>query len=75
MAQDPLINCQVTITAIDINGNSVLSVFTGVLELRFDYFYGKLFLKTPFGSPSFNLNKVAALTYTVNGTVTTVEIT
>lgn len=76
MANPAKITGVVTITAIGIGGSSVACTFSSVLEMKFDYFMGKLMIHDSVqGVHYFGLTEVTALTYTVLGTVTTIVIT
>ena len=70
----PAITTAVTITAVDINGNSIAKQFNAVSALNFDYFKGMVNVVDVTGSFYFSLTVITSLTYTVAGTVTTVVL-
>lgn len=76
MSNVPLINASVTITAIDINGNSVIKQFNSVSAIHLDYSKGVINIVDATGSFFFGLTTLSALTYTivtgVNGSTTVV---
>lgn len=75
MAQAAAINATVTITAVDINGNSVAKTFSFVLQLHIDYFKGMINIVDDVqGSFYFSMLTPTTVTYTISGTTTTVVI-
>lgn len=67
-----LLPCSVNITVKDINGNTTASQFNAVYSLNFDYARRTVNIVDTTGSFFFDLSTITTLTYTVNGTVTTV---
>lgn len=75
MPSTPAITGRVTITAADINGNSVATTFNNVIGLYFDYFKGVVKVVDSIqGEFFFALIPVTTVTVTVLGAVTTVVI-
>lgn len=75
MSQPAAIATRVTITAKDPSGNNVAKVFNSVYNLSFDYFKGIVnIVDSVQGSFYFGLTTLTTITYTVNGTATTIVI-
>ena len=75
MPSTPAITGVVTITSVDINGNSVAKSFSSVLELSFNYFKGVVkIVDSVQGEFFFGLTSVTTVTYTVLGTTSTIVI-
>ena len=75
MPNTPVIAANVTITSKSINNDSVASVFPNVIGMNFDFWDGTVSIADAnFGSFSFGLSLVTAITYTVAGTTYTVVI-
>lgn len=72
MANTPLVNARVNITAKDVNGNNIAKQFNSVLALNFDYIKGMVNVVDATGSFYFSLTAITTLTYTIttglNGT-------
>lgn len=65
MPTTPAINAIVTVTAKDINGNSVAKIFRSVTNLEFNYSKGIVKVYDTTGQFIFSLLGVTTLTYTV----------
>lgn len=65
MANTPLINATVKITAKDINGNNVAKIFSAVRGLNFDYNDATVNVIDATGSFYFSLSALTSLTYTI----------
>ncbi len=75
MPSTPAIQARVTITAVDVNGNSVAKTFNYVYQLRIDYFKGTInIVDEAQGSFYFSMLTPTTVTYTIAGTTTTVVI-
>lgn len=72
MPLNPAINTAVTITVLDIKGNSVAKQFNAVSALNFDYNKGVVNVVDVTGSFYFTILTITTLTYTVGGTTTVV---
>lgn len=70
MANVPLIQARVNITARDMNGNNVAKQFNSVMGMNFDYNDGTINIIDATGSFYFNLKLVTTLTYTITTGVT-----
>lgn len=64
MPLNPAINAKVTITAADVNGNSIAKTFNSVSALNFDYNKGMVNIVDVTGSFYFTLLTITTLTYT-----------
>lgn len=64
----------VTITAADINGNSIAKTFNGVRSLKFDYVENTVNIVDATGSFYFGYSALTAVTITIAGGITTVVI-
>jgi hypothetical protein len=66
MANTPLVNGIITITATDINGNRIAKTFNSLAYLNFDYGKGMLnVVDFKQGSFFFSLTAITSLTYTI----------
>lgn len=75
MPLTPAINATVIITAVNIKGSSVTSIFNFVIELNFDFFKGMVrVVDSVQGEFYFGLSTLTAVTYTIAGNTTTVVI-
>lgn len=76
MANPAKITGVVTITVKDINNNSVAKTFNDVITLSFDFFNGKVnIVDTDQGSFYFSILLITTVTYTINGTTSTLVMT
>jgi len=65
MANVPLLNATVKITAKDINGNNIAKQFNSVNYLNFDYEKATVNVVDTTGSFYFAINPISSFTYTI----------
>ena len=65
MANKPLLNCTVKITAKDINGNNVAKQFNAVNYMNIDYTDATINIVDATGSFYFPITPLTSLTYTI----------
>ena len=64
----------VTITAVDINGNSVAKTFTAVKQVHYDFFENTVNIVDASGSFYFGYSAVVTVTQVITNGVTTITI-
>lgn len=69
MANVPLVNARLTITAKDINGNNIAKQFNAVKFINFDYQDGTINVVDATGSFYFPIKPLTTLTYTITAGV------
>jgi hypothetical protein len=64
----------VNITVLGINGQSVTQRFSGVTQIKYDFFENVINIVDTTGSFYFGYNTIATVTHVITGGVTTITI-